>query len=72
MPRYRKKPLVVEAYRTAQAREIATPEGIMRAEIGDWIITGVAGETYPCKDHVFKQTYERIDDEHRAPKGAAP
>ena len=24
----------------------------------DWIITGVAGENYPCKDQIFKQTYE--------------
>jgi len=24
---------------------------------GDWIITGVAGEMYPCKDSIFKVTY---------------
>ena len=24
----------------------------------DWIITGVEGERYPCKDSVFKATYE--------------
>jgi hypothetical protein len=28
---------------------------------GDWIITGVAGEKYPCKDEIFKQTYEAVD-----------
>ena len=25
---------------------------------GDWIIRGVAGEFYPCRDDVFRQTYE--------------
>lgn len=25
---------------------------------GDWIITGVAGECYPCKDEIFRQSYD--------------
>lgn len=25
---------------------------------GDWIITGVEGEHYPCKDAIFRKTYE--------------
>ena len=25
---------------------------------GDWIITGVKGETYPCKPDIFEATYE--------------
>ena len=25
---------------------------------GDWIITGVAGERYPCKAEIFAATYE--------------
>lgn len=25
---------------------------------GDWIITGVKGESYPCKDEIFRATYE--------------
>lgn len=28
---------------------------------GDWIITGVAGEHYPCKPDIFAQTYEAAD-----------
>jgi len=28
---------------------------------GDWIITGVRGEFYPCKDDIFEETYEKID-----------
>ena len=27
---------------------------------GDWIITGVKGECYPCKPDVFEQTYEKV------------
>jgi hypothetical protein len=25
---------------------------------GDWIITGVKGEHYPCKPDIFEATYE--------------
>ena len=25
---------------------------------GDWIITGVAQEHYPCKDAIFRRTYD--------------
>lgn len=28
---------------------------------GDWIITGVKGETYPCKPDIFEMTYEPSD-----------
>lgn len=27
---------------------------------GDWVITGVAGERYPCKDSIFRLTYEEV------------
>lgn len=27
---------------------------------GDWIITGIKGEMYPCKDEVFRLTYELV------------
>jgi len=27
---------------------------------GDWIITGVEGEKYPCKPGIFEKTYERV------------
>lgn len=40
---------------------IHTLEGMMRAEPGDWIIKGVKGEFYPCKDEVFRLTYEPAD-----------
>ena len=37
---------------------IATFEGNMVANKGDWIIKGVAGEFYPCKPDIFEMTYE--------------
>lgn len=39
---------------------IKTLEGEMRADPGDWIIKGVAGEFYPCKPDIFKKTYVLI------------
>ena len=38
---------------------IRTLEGEMRADAGDWIIRGVAGEFYPCKPEIFAATYEK-------------
>ena len=29
---------------------------------GDWIITGVKNEQYPCKNEIFKETYEAVSD----------
>lgn len=39
---------------------ISTLEGTMRADLGDWIIRGVHDEFYPCKDNIFKATYDPI------------
>lgn len=38
--------------------EIPTLEGVMEANVGDWIIRGVKGEFYPCKPDIFAATYE--------------
>lgn len=39
---------------------IGTLEGDMVANVGDWIITGVKGEQYPCKPDIFEATYEPV------------
>lgn len=42
---------------------VPTPGGGMRAAEGDWIIAdiaGIAGEAYPCRDDVFRASYEPI------------
>lgn len=100
MPKFRKKPVVVEAvkleptyksvlevYRFIHGEEsvglktsidhekfddladsyikhglpITTLEGTMKAMPGDWIIKGVKGEYYPCKNDIFEATYEPAD-----------
>ncbi len=91
MPKFRKKPVEIEAERVsdllraaandwkalptwiregyeaakvlflAGAVEIVTLEGVMRGEYGDWIIRGIQGELYPCKDDIFRATYGPSD-----------
>ena len=81
--KYRKKPVVIEAFQWKGSLESApewfvnsgnrgpvmrhitfvnihTLEGIMRADVGDWIIKGVNGEIYPCKPDIFEKTYEEV------------
>lgn len=41
---------------------IKTLEGDMRAKHGDYIIKGVNGEFYPCKNDVFAKTYELVEE----------
>ena len=40
----------VPVVKTLEGEHIVTP--------GDWIITGVKGEHYPCKPDIFEMTYE--------------
>ncbi len=41
---------------------IPTLEGDMVAKDGDFIIKGIKGEFYPCKEDIFNQTYEEVSD----------
>jgi hypothetical protein len=61
--KYRKKPVVIEAYQTDKEMIIHTLEGDMKADVGDYIITGLRGEQYPCKPDVFVKTYEQVSDD---------
>jgi hypothetical protein len=40
---------------------IKTLEGEHIANIGDYIIKGIKGEFYPCKEDIFKLTYEELN-----------
>ena len=63
---YRKKPIIVEAEGPiTEPRVISTLEGEMKADVGDFIITGVNGEKYPCKPDIFHKTYEQVDENGR-------
>jgi hypothetical protein len=39
------------------ALHIYTPEGIMKAFIGDYVVKDVGGEFYSCKPDIFKVLY---------------
>jgi hypothetical protein len=41
---------------------IHTLEGDHLANYGDWIIKGIKGEFYPCKNDIFNATYEPVND----------
>ena len=41
---------------------IKTLEGYLKVSEGDWIITGVNEEKYPCKPDIFEKTYERVEE----------
>jgi hypothetical protein len=90
MPRFRKRPIVVEAERfdgTIECAErlsreyasnvwpqfgntfethmdwtgrlyVDTHGGLVVAEPGDWIVTGIDGERYPCRPGLFEALYE--------------
>jgi len=86
--KYRKKPIVIEAYKFNPAEKaeyiiilehadggtgidnkwgIATLEGLMEVRLGDWVITGVKGEHYPCKSDIFEMTYELAAESNPPP-----
>lgn len=62
MAKYVKKPVVIEAYQTDKEMIIHTLEGDMKASVGDYIITGVNGEQYPCKPNIFAKTYDSVEN----------
>lgn len=72
MPKFRKLPVEVEAVQLTRTVHVDTPEGQMVGNPGDWLITGVEGEQYPCKDSIFRATYEPVSGtwpEPRRPRG---
>lgn len=49
-------------YWPAGAPIIHTLEGPHLVREGDWVITGVKGERYPCKPDIFAATYEPVEE----------
>ena len=41
---------------------IKTLEGERIARSGDWVIRGVKGELWPCRDDIFQATYEKVEE----------
>ena len=44
-------------YEEIKSFKIKTLEGDMNVSKGDYIIKGIKGEFYPCKEDIFKKTY---------------
>jgi hypothetical protein len=42
---------------------IDTIEGRMCCSRGDWVIKGIKGEFHPCRDDIFRSTYELCEAE---------
>jgi hypothetical protein len=40
---------------------ITTLEGVYAVTFDDYIIQGVKGELYPCREDIFLMTYERVE-----------
>lgn len=62
MAKFRRKPAIVDAIRIQKEMLIETLNGIVKAGPGEWLITGVEGEQYPCADKIFREIYEPADD----------
>lgn len=66
------KPIVIEAEQYHEGMEdgfddfrtpyIHTEEGNMLIREGDYIITGIHGERYPCLPSIFHRAYEPVED----------
>lgn len=53
-------PPEINVYACQQRPAIRTLEGWHEVTPGDWIITGLRGELYPCKPDVFEAKYEAV------------
>lgn len=62
MGKYRKRPVVIEAVQMGRPFSVQTLEGEMKGDSGDWLITGVENEQYPCKPGIFAKTYEAVTE----------
>ena len=89
MPKFRKRPIVVDAFQWDPSMEdgllwehkivkyyfedqgyglkriwyVPTKQGQIKVNEGDWLITGIDGELYPCADSIFKTVYEPVEYE---------
>ena len=75
--KFRKKPVEIEATQWFKHGDhpmvkvlnenplygwVSTLEGGHVVTPGDWIITSVKGEHYPCKPDIFEMTYEKVEE----------
>lgn len=61
MPKIQKRPVEVEVRPADPGETIETREGVLTADEGDLIITGVNGEEYPIGPEIMAKTYVPAD-----------
>ncbi|WP_323001876.1 hypothetical protein [Denitromonas sp.] len=61
-----KKPIPLKVRRMPEAFVVETMEGRMQGKAGDWLITGIDGEMYPCDADIFARTYDVLGDDDTA------
>ena len=57
-----KKPVIVKVKRLNEDVIIKTLEGNMIGRKGSFIIEGVTGEVYPCREDIFFKTYNFVKE----------
>lgn len=77
---FRKRPLTVEAVQWFEGEThpaviyigggfyINTLEGPMHVSDGSWIVKGIKGEYYACRDDVFRLSYDPVEEEDDTPR----
>lgn len=58
--RYVKRPIPITAQKMRDAFVVETLEGVMTGQAGDYLITGVRGEQYPCAAAIFEESYREV------------
>lgn len=57
-----KKPILIEAFQAEYDCEIKTPQGVLKAKKGDWIVKNIDGNQYPIEQHLFFDLYTSADE----------
>lgn len=57
---YKSLPKIIKAVQMSEDFEVDTLEGLMHGNAGDYLVTGIQGERYPCKKEIFEASYEVI------------
>lgn len=66
---FRKKPIVVTAYKVREPTQVVTREGLLLAQAGDWIVCGIDGEQWPVANALMNEYYEPYIPEVAASAG---
>lgn len=61
---YIKKPIPIKAVQQDKPFTTQTMEGTLSGKAGDYLVTGVKGEQYPCDKEIFEETYESVPESY--------